>query len=102
MLVRPTLGQQPVVLGGLFSAVENEFIPGLALWPREVIQQYSSTIFHPRMDTKWTKGLSYKEKLDLLQIDVDGDISIDLDIGKIAAHGSFHYLDKEEVIKKII
>ena len=25
----PTLGHQPVILGGLYSAVEDEFLPGM-------------------------------------------------------------------------
>ena len=34
----PTLGHQPVVLGGFFSAVEDEFVAGLALFSREDIR----------------------------------------------------------------
>ena len=58
---------------------------------------FTKTIFHPRQETKWTSYQTLDEKLDMLQIDIAGSVSIDLKSSKLVASGSFHYLDKEEV-----
>ena len=42
-----TLGHQPVILGGLYSAIEEEFLPGLSLWNSETVKNYINTIHHP-------------------------------------------------------
>ena len=42
-----TLGHQPVILGGLYSAIEEEFLPGLSLWNSDIVQNYINTIDHP-------------------------------------------------------
>ena len=42
-----TLGHQPVILGGLYSAIEEEFLPGLSLWNSETVKTYINTIHHP-------------------------------------------------------
>ena len=81
----------------MFTEIEDEFLPGLAVWEDEVIKNYTSTIYHPKQTAKWTQYLNYDEKLDLLQIGVDGGLSFDISAGKVVAKGSFHYLDKEEV-----
>ena len=81
----------------MFTEIEDEFLPGLAVWEDEVIKNYTSTIYHPKQTAKWTQYLHYDEKLDLLQIGVDGGLSFDISAGKVVAEGSFHYLDKEEV-----
>ena len=93
----PTLGHQPVVLGGFFSAVEDEFVPGLALFSREDIEAHKITIDHPKQETKWTSGQTIDEKLEMMRIDVSGSISVDLETTKLSAKGSFSYLDEEKV-----
>ena len=55
VLERSTLGHQPVVLGGLFTEVEDEFLPGLALWSTANIELHTSTIKHPSQKTTWTR-----------------------------------------------
>ena len=97
ILERSTLGHQPIVLGGLFSEVEDDFLPGLALWNEETIENHKRVIDHPRQRTLWTDELDFDDRKDLLGIDADGSLSIDIDSGKIAAKGSFHYIDEEKV-----
>ena len=36
IITMPTLGQQPIVLGGLFTAYKDQFIPGLSIFNSEV------------------------------------------------------------------
>ena len=98
VLERPTLGHQPIVLGGLFAEVHDEFLPGLALWSTANVALHTSTIKHNRQETKWTKDLTLDEKLDLLKIFAGGSLSLDMKAGKkISASGSFQYLDDEKV-----
>ena len=66
----PTFGHQPVVLGGFYSAIKTQFIPGLGLLPSTKIAKYVKTIQHPFQETRWTHGLSFTEKLELLKIDI--------------------------------
>ena len=84
-------------MGGLFTEVEDEFLPGLSLWKEEDVASYTKTIFHPRQETKWTSYQTLDEKLDMLQIDIAGSVTIDIKTDKLVAAGSFHYLDEEEV-----
>ena len=39
VLKRSTLGQQPIVLGGFYSEIQNEFLPAMTLWSKEVIER---------------------------------------------------------------
>ena len=94
----PTFGHQPIVLGGFYSEVENEFLPGLALWTDETVEQYKKTIKHPVQRTLWTNSQSHKEKMEMLNIDISGSIEVDIGTGKkITASGSFLYLDETDV-----
>ena len=95
----PTLGHQPVVLGGFYSAVKNQFIPGLSILPSKEIKDYINVINHPIQRTEWTHNLGLHEKLKLLDIEIGGSVTVDLDAGtELVAGGSFHYLEVEEVI----
>ena len=89
-------------MGGFYSEVENEFLPGLALWTDETVEQYKKTIKHPVQRTLWTSSQSHKEKMEMLNIDISGSIEVDIGTGKkITASGSFLYLDETDVsIKK--
>ena len=98
----PTFGHQPVVMGGFYSAVKNQFIPGLSILPLNKIKNFTNVIHHPIQETRWTNYLKLEERLDLLQIDISGSVTVDLKAGKkLVAGGSFHYLDVEEVISNI-
>ena len=99
---RPTLGYQPIVLGSLFTEVEDKFLPGLTLWKEEDIKNYTKTIFHPRQQTQWTNEQTLDEKLNMLQIDISGSISLDIKASMLSASGSFHYLDKKQVLSKLL
>ena len=67
-----TLGHQPVILGGLYSAIEDEFLPGLSLWNHRIVEDYTNTINHPFQETKWTSAQTQDEKFDMMKIDVSG------------------------------
>ena len=85
-------------MGGFYSEVENEFLPGLALWTDETVEKYKKIIKHPVQRTLWTNSQSHKEKMEMLNIDISGSIEVDIGTGKkITATGSFLYLDETDV-----
>ena len=69
----PTLHKQPVILGGLYSAVQDEFLPGQALWRSDVVEQFRKTVHHPYQKTQWTSGQTRNEKYKLLDIEIGGN-----------------------------
>ena len=90
-------------MGGFYSAVKNQFIPGLSILPLNQIKNYTNVIHHPIQETRWTNHLGLDQRLELLKIDISGEVTVDLKAGKkLVAGGSFHYLDVEEVIDKIV
>ena len=93
----PTIGNQPILLGGLYSAVEDEFIPGTALWSSQDIERYKYTVNHPKQETRWTGYLSEDETFAMLGIDGGGTIGIDIQIGKLDGSGSFEFLTQYKV-----
>ena len=90
-----TLGHQPVVLGGFFSAVEDEFLPGMALWSDDDVKDHKTCIKHPKQTSKWSSQQTLEEKLEMFDIDVQGSISVDLRSAKIKAEGSYKYLSQK-------
>ena len=48
----PTMGNQPIILGGFYSEVEDSFLPGLALWKTADVEKYKTTIRHPKQETR--------------------------------------------------
>ena len=97
-----TLGHQPVVLGGFFSAVEDEFLPGMALWTSDDVNNHKTVINHPKQTSQWSSHQTMEEKLKMFHIDVRGSLSVDLRSAKIKAKGSYEYLNEEEVVRKIL
>ena len=97
VLEMSTLGHQPVVLGGFFSAVEDEFLPGMALWTSDDVNNHKTVINHPKQMSKWSSHQTLEEKMKMFDIDVQGSISVDLRSAKIKAEGSYKYLSQEEV-----
>ena len=97
VLEMSTLGHQPVVLGGFFSAVEDEFLSGMALWTSDDVNDHKTVINHPKQMSKWSSHQTLEEKLKMFDIDVQGSISVDLRSAKIKAEGSYKYLSQEEV-----
>ena len=97
VLEMSTLGHQPVVLGGFFSAVEDEFLPGMALWTSDDVNNHKTVINHPKQMSEWTSHQTMEEKLEMFDIDVRGSISVDLRSAKIKAEGSYKYLSQKEV-----
>ena len=96
------MGYQPIILGGLYTLPEDQFLPGLALWKEEDVQRNTKTILHPSQKTMWTEQQSLEDKLKMLDIDIGGTVTISLGSTLITADGSFHYLDKEEVKLQIL
>ena len=94
----PTFGQQPIVLGGLYSEIENDFLPGLSLWSTKDVNEYKTVIEHPVQETTWSNKQTLTDKLKMLSIDIEGSITVDIAAGKqLMAKGSFTYLDEESV-----
>ena len=94
----PTFGQQPIVLGGFYSEIENDFLPGLSLWSTKVVNEFKTVIEHPVQQTTWSNKQTLMDKLEMLSIDIEGSISVDIAAGKqFVAKGSFTYLDEESV-----
>merc|ERR1712198_194825 len=86
------MGNQPIILGGFYSAVEDQFLPGTALWTSSDVDEYKYTVHHPKQETRWTGYLSEDETFAMLGIDGGGTIGIDIKIGKLEGSGSFEFL----------
>ena len=98
ILTIPTFGHQPVILGGFYTEVENEFLPGIALWSTKTVNKFKTVIEHPVQETTWSNKQTLKDKLEMLSIDISGSITVDIAAGKqLVAKGSFTYLDEESV-----
>ena len=54
-------------------------------------------MFHPKESTTWSHKQTLKDKLDMLSIDVGGSVSVELEMAKIEADGSFKYLTEKSV-----
>ena len=86
------------MLGGFYSEIENDFIPGLSLWSTKVVNEYKTVIEHPVQETTWSNKQTLTEKLEMLSIDIEGSLTVDIAAGKqLVAKGSFTYLDDESV-----
>ena len=97
IIEQPTLGQQPIVLGGLYSAVHNQYLPVMKLWTSEEINKYKETIFHPKQFSKWTSEQSLREKEELFGLHLGGSLSVDLNTAAVKAKGSFDYISHQKV-----
>ena len=86
------------MLGGFYSEIENDFLPGLSLWSTKVVNEFKTVIEHPIQETTWSNKQTLMDKLEMLSIDIEGSISVDIAAGKqLVAKGSFTYLDEESV-----
>ena len=63
ILTLPTLGRNGIRLGGLYSEVEDKFLPGMSLWSAEDIQAHTSVSQHGRQRSVWTSGLELQTNL---------------------------------------
>ena len=97
IIEQSTLGQQPIVLGGLYSAVYNQYLPVMKLWSSADINKYRDIIFHPRVRSKWTSEQTLDEKLDTFFIHIGGGLKVDLSTAAVKAKGSFDYLSDKKV-----
>ena len=93
----PTFGHQPVVMGGLYSEITNEFLPAMTLWSTEDIQNSITVIHHPYQDMFWTSEESMDEKMEKFKIEVGGSLGVSLKSAAIKAEGSFKYLTEKKV-----
>ena len=66
VLELPTLGHQPVVLGGFYSSIHSEFLPAMTLWSGSDVEKHKATIHHPVQRTEWTSSQTMSEKLNML------------------------------------
>ena len=92
-----TLGQQPIVLGGLYSAVHDEFLPVMKLWSSRDIEAHKDVIYHPVQNSKWTSVQTLEEKKELFGIGVAGSLKVTMGVTAIKAGGSFDYLSEKKV-----
>ena len=103
ILTMSTLGQKAISLGGLYSAVEDKFLPGMSMCSADLISQQKYVIHHPKQKSKWTSAQTLAEKVDMMKFDVSGTVSIVFEIAKVAeASGSFKYLTAKKVTMKIL
>ena len=93
----PTMGNQPIILGGLYSAISDEFLPGAALWNSEDVKSHMFTINHPKQETKWSGSLTDEQKIAMLNVGGSAEISIDIEIGLLKGTGSFSFLTEYKV-----
>ena len=75
------------------------FISLLRIFVKDV-QKHHSVTYHPYQESFWTQRQSRDEKLEMLKIDMTGNVDIMLGLGKVYAEGSFHYLD-EKIVRNI-
>ena len=94
-----TFGHTGISLGGLYSAIEDRFMPAMALWSAEDIEKNKQTIHHPKADTFWTSRQTKEEKIDTLSIDITGSVGLALPMvpSPIKASASMKYVQKTEV-----
>ena len=85
-------------LGGLYSSIEEKFLPGMKLWETSVIEENMQTIYHPKERTFWTDAQTQDEKLDLLDFSITGSVGLALPaaVGTVKATGSFSYYQQEK------
>merc|ERR550532_3488662 len=76
----PILGHRPVVLGGLYDAVEDDFLPGFNLWDLADVEKNKIVVPHPKQRVQWTTGLEDDDKYDFLSIDKDDKQSVKVDL----------------------
>merc|ERR1719308_714512 len=91
-----TMGHQPVLLGGLYSAVQSEFLPGMNLWPEKALENHTNTIDHPKQKSLWTSQQSLDQKFEMLHVGVEGSVQTMIGLGKLNADGSFEYLEEKQ------
>ena len=99
MQILKTFGHTGISLGGLYSAIEDRFMPAMGLWSAEDIEKNKQTIHHPKADTFWTSRQTKKEKIDTLSIDITGSVGLALPMvpSPIKATASLTYIQKTEV-----
>ena len=93
----PAIGNHPIVLGGFYSAVEDEFLPGAALWSSSDVEKYKNTVHHPRQETVWAGRQSVMEVMVMVGIDLSGSIALDFEIGKFSGYGYLDFMTKFQV-----
>ena len=58
----------------------------------QVVKNYTSITYHPSEASYWTQKQTFKEKIDRLNIDGNGDVKIMLGFADMSLGGSFRYL----------
>ena len=94
-----TFGHTGISLGGLYSAIEDRFMPAMGLWSAEDIEKNKQTIHHPKADTFWTTRQTKDEKIDTLSIVITGSVGLNLPVvpSPIKATASLKYIQKTDV-----
>ena len=98
ILTITTYGHSAISLGGLYSSIEEKFLPGMQLWETNDIEENRQTIYHPKERTFWTAAQTQDEKLDLLEFSIVGSVGLALPaaVGTVKATGSFSYFQQEK------
>ena len=52
---------------------------------------------HPYQRSFWTSKMTFKEKAEMLNIDVEGGVEVMLALGEINAQGGFKWMTDEKV-----
>ena len=97
--IMKTFGHTGISLGGLYSAIEDRFMPAMGLWSAEDIEKNKQTIHHPKADTFWTTRQTKDEKIDTLSIEITGSVGLNLPVvpSPIKATASLKYIQKTDV-----
>ena len=61
------------------------------------VENHTIVTSHPSEKSYWTQRQTDEEKLDLLKIDVSGNVDVFLYVAEFHAGGSFGYLDEKQV-----
>ena len=61
----------------------------MTLWSLKDIEASTTVVHHPNERMEWTGEQTWNEKVDKLNINVGGSLSVDLNTAKVKADGSF-------------
>jgi hypothetical protein len=86
---------RPALLGELYSAHSDLFIPGFSLWSPEVIKNGTQTVWHPSSTTDFSAEESNDDKQK--KLDITAHLAGSFEAGLVTVEGSAGYLKESDV-----
>ena len=83
------------MLGELYSAHSDQFIPGFSLWKSDKIENEKRIVWNPSSHVDFSTDITRDDKIRLL--DITASLSATMDAGMIHISGSALYLDTSTV-----